>query len=788
MKQLITKRRIFCAAVVLAVIIVPFLYSYFYLGAFWDPYSKLESLPVAVVNNDKGAKINDKQRNLGDEMCDRLKDDGSLKFVFTDTKDAKSGTEGTKYYAMITIPDNFSERIASADTDDKQTAKLTFSPNEKRNFLASQVLTRAIVEMEEETRSTVDKELVQTLADNIKDVPDQLGELQDGLGKLSDGSSDLFDATKKFAKGTNKLYDGTTTLTDGTKTLLSGSKKLSDGTGTLLNGTGTLLDGTDTLLSGTKTLADGTKTYYKKFGEFKAGISTLKAGSATLATGSDSLVTGIDQIKAGTDQLVEKTKNIGQITTGAKTLAEGTKTFDTGLTQYTTGVNTLISTVNSTSTFLAQYVKANPALLKDPTFAKFLAKMSDPSVAKSIQALSAAGTQLTTASSQLAAGAGQLYEGTAGLPDLNTALTKLDAGTAQVQDGAKKIDAGANKLNSGASDISTATNKLYNAAGDLADGATKVNKGTAKLNNGASDLNSGAKTLNSGADKLNNGVADLNDGASDLNSGANKLDSSANKLNNGAKKLNKGINKAKSGVDDSITDANEQVSKVDGLAEFASDPVDIDQKNVTSIPNYGTAFAPYFMSLSLWVGALLLFVGIYLDTEGRFKILSRESEHKVARSFMFLLIGLAQAITLALVVHKALGLKVDNVGLFYASVILVSLVFISIVQFLIVHLKSVGKLLSIVMLILQLTSCGGTFPMELVPKMFNVMYPFMPMTYSVALFKQSISDTKASEVWFNSGILFAILVVFMVLTILLSAIKSKKAANDNVQIPVQFEQ
>lgn len=773
MKKFITKRRIFCAAVVLAVIIVPFLYSYFYLGAFWDPYSKLEALPVAVVNKDKGAEVDGKQRNLGEEMCDRLKDDGSLKFTFTDAADAKSGTEGSTYYATITIPENFSENIASADSDDKQTATITFSPNEKRNFLASQILSRAILQVEEETRSTVDKELVQKLADNVKSLPDRLTELQDGLGKLSDGSSDLVDGTKKLKDGTSTLYDGTSTLADGSKTLLNGSQKLA-------NGTGTLLDGTDTLLSGTNDLAKGTKTYYSKFGEFNKGIGTLKKGASSLSTGAASLKEGTSQLKSGTDQLVEKTKNLGQITSGAKTLSESTKTFDTGIKQYTTGVNTLISTVSSTSTFLTQYVKANPALMKDPAFAEFISKLSDPAVAKSIQSLTTAGTTLTTASSQLSTGAEQLYQGTTSLPDLNTALVALNSGATQVAEGSDKLATGAATLSTGAAKVSSAADKLYTAADGIADGASKVNSGAAKLN-------SGVKDLNSGADTLYGGVTDLSSGASKLNSGAKDLNKGVTDLNDGANKLSDGIDEAKSGVNDSVDEANDQVSKLDGLADFAAEPVSIDQQNLTTIPNYGTAFAPYFMSLSLWVGALILFVGIYLDTEGRFKILSRESNHKVVRSFMFLLIGFAQAIALALVVHKGLGLKVENIALFYASICLVSMVFIAMVQFFMVHLKSAGKLISIVLLILQLTSCGGTFPMELVPKMFNDLYPYMPMTYSVALFKQAISDTDTNAVLYNGGVLLAILVVFMALTIVLSAIKTKKSAKEEVQMPVQFE-
>ncbi|MGC4019283.1 MAG: YhgE/Pip family protein [Muricomes sp.] len=88
------KQTVVRLAVIIGVIIIPLMYSFFYLDAFWDPYSRLEKLPVAVVNLDKGAVINGTDRNLGQEMCDELKEDGTLKFIVTDPDDAKQGTDG----------------------------------------------------------------------------------------------------------------------------------------------------------------------------------------------------------------------------------------------------------------------------------------------------------------------------------------------------------------------------------------------------------------------------------------------------------------------------------------------------------------------------------------------------------------------------------------------------------------------------------------------------------------------------------------------------------------------
>ena len=663
MKNQRVKKIVICSAVIIAIVIIPLLYSYLYLGAFWDPYSRLESLPVAVVNNDAGAIINGEDRNVGQEMCDKLAEEADMKFVFTEEEAARKGTEGSDYYAMVVIPEDFSSNIASAETTDKHTATIQFSANEKRNYLASQILGRAVLEIEESVRDKVNSEIVAHLADNIKEVPNQMTKLQDGLSQLSEGSSELKD--------------------------------------------------------GSATLADGTETFRNKMLDYQNGVSKLTDGSNSLATGAASLDNGIDQLLSGVNRLNASTDDIGKLSEGAKNLAAGAEALNSGLLQYTAGMDALLTSVNSTSEFLKTYVtKVNPAIMKDPVFAAFITKLSDPANAESITSLQAASTKLKEASKQVTKGTAELSAGCDSLPELKTALNTLAVGLANAKAGSGQLAQGSETLSESLTTVKDATLKLSEAASDIAEGTA---------------------TLDDGMGTLSDGITD-----------------------------------AKSGVDTAITDTNEQLDALEGLKEYAEAPVTIEQNNVVSVPNYGTAFAPYFLSLSLWVGALIMFVGIYLDAEGKFKILSNSSEHKVARSFIYLLIGFAQAIVLAKALEWGLGLKVDNEWLYIASCCLYSMVAISIVQFLMVHLKDLGKFLSIVILILQLTSCGGTFPMETVPKFFSYLYPFMPMTYSVGLLKEAISGVQRENVIHNAVILAVILVVFMALTILLSIIKAKK--------------
>ncbi len=649
--------------VILGIIIIPLLYSYLYLGAFWDPYSRLDTLPIAIVNADEGAAIHNKNRNLGNELVDSLKEDGSLKFVVTTEDDAKAGTEDSKYYATLWIPSNFSQNIASAETANRTTATLSFSANEKRNYLASQIMKNAVLQMENKLCTQVDSEIVQSLSDQLTGVPDSLTTLSDGLGKLSDGAA--------------------------------------------------------TLATGSKTLSDGTATLATNMAPFKAGVKNAVSGSTSLATGAASLDTGIDNLLAGVKKLSSSTEDIDKVTKGAASLAEGAKTFNASLTTYITGVDSLISSVNSTSAFLKNYATTiNPSIMKDPYFAAFMTQMADPAAATNLAALSAANANLKAASAQISAGAQTLASGTAGLPEIKSALAQIEGGLVKAQDGSAALSSGAGKLESGLNEINTATDKISTAADDISSGASSVAEGAATL-------------------------AD-------------------------------GVNTAKTGVDDSITTANADLNSLNGLSDYASNPVTITNNPVNPVANYGTAFAPYFLSLSLWVGALMIFLGTYLDSDGKFAILSKNSNRKVLRSFIYLGLGLVQALVLGVMIEVFLGLQVkDNLGYFLACG-LYSLVAVSIIQFFMVNFKDLGKFISIIILILQLTACGGTFPMETVPKFFNVIYPFMPMTYSVGLLKEAISGGDINLIIRNTTVLAAIAVVFTAMTIFMTVRNRKR--------------
>ncbi len=744
-------------AVVTAVILIPLIYSFFYLYAFWDPYSKLEDLPVAIVNQDQGSIINGETRNAGNEIIKELKTDKSLKWIVTDQSDASDGLKNRRYYAEILIPKDFSNNLSSVEKDKKTPGVLIYTANEKRNFLAAQVLNRGMLEFKDKISKRLTKEIVSNITIEVKKIPKNLLELVDKLDKASDGSGQLYSGLGDLKKNQLEFNKGIEKLNNGLAKLNTGSNKLSDGGKNLYEG----------LSSGSteyKKLADGSTQFKAKLSELNTGVSSLNTGASDLNKGALKLNKGASDLNTGASKLNTgiSTLNSGLSKLNSAFSGFSLKTFSDGISQYTESVKTLTAADKTVSDLLQAYLKAHPEAMNDKNIQNIIAisqksggaldkiNAASDTIKSSSDVLSGSMKQLTSAVKELSGGSTLLMQ----------ASNQLYNGTAQLKDGSAQLKDGSNKLKDGMTQIKDGSTKLVSGYAQIDGG---IQQAFAKMKQAAE----GAKQLYAGSQNLNSGLKEAYKGSNELNLNAGKFVDGQNKLQAGAKTLFDGLSDGKTQVGDNIGLLNVNLNKLQGIDNYASEPVKMEDKKLDPVPDYGTAFAPYFMSLSLWVGSLLVFYTIYLDPEIKFKRVSRNSKGYL-RFFSYYLIAIVQAIVLGIVLEKGLGLDVKSHLLFYGVCILVSLTFISIMQFLIVHLGEVGKFLAILFLILQLTSCGGTFPMELVPKFFNVLYDFMPMTYSVNVFKEVISGIDYGYLTRNVFILGAIMIVFLVVSFIIS--------------------
>ena len=301
--------------VVIAVITIPTIYTTLFLGSMWDPYGNVDQLPVAVVNNDRPVDYEGETLNVGQEMVDQLKDDGSLDFRFVDGGDARQGLADGDYYMVITIPENFSANAASLTGDAPEKMELGYETNPGTNYIASKMSETAMKTIEASVRESVTKTYVQAVYDQIgvigdgmQEAADGTGELQDGAVQLKDGNATmtdglqtLADSTLTFVNGSEELTEGLASYVDGVSTVNDGAQSLNDGAQTLNSGAQQVNDGAQSLNDGVQTLNDGTQTLADGAQTLNGGIQSAKGGSAALVSGTQQVDDKIDHAECGSD-------------------------------------------------------------------------------------------------------------------------------------------------------------------------------------------------------------------------------------------------------------------------------------------------------------------------------------------------------------------------------------------------------------------------------------------------------------------------------------------------------
>lgn len=643
------------AIIIIAIICIPVIYSGFYLKAFWDPYGNIEGVPVAIVNQDKGKE----DQNLGKELEEKLIEKNVLDFKVVDVETATKGLKEKQYYAVITIPEDFSESLTSAETGEKQQAIITYEPNQKTNFLASQIISKVVSSVQAELTGQVNEEIVTTLADNLKQVPEKMEDIQGGIQDVQGGNQKLGEGLQTLKEGTNELNQNYQKFNQGIQTASSGSKELTQGATALKN-----------------------------------GLASIQAGSTQLEQGAQAL---------GTLEIA-----VGQLESGTTALAQGIQT-------YTQGVDTLNGNIENLLTGILQYANAYPEILADANFKKIYGTAKAIQDSGKIEEIEMAGGTLTKSATSIHQGIQTLAGKTEELGTMKQGIQTLNQA------------------------IQTAT------------------QGSSTLVEGSKNLQEGLSTLETSSEQVKQGVGSLNNGATELINGNNEI--------------KEGLTTFEQEVKTGIEETKAELPKLEGLSDLAQEPVILQENDYGKIDNYGVSFAPYFMSISLWVGALMSFVVFYYDYGRRFKILGKGAEHKNLRNLCYLLIAVAQAIVLGSVLKAVLGLEVASIKTYYGTCILVSLVFTSMIQLMITQLGDVGKFLAILLLVLQLAACGGTFPIETEPAFFQAIYPYMPMTYTLNLFKEGIIMREPGLIAHNVIALFGIFAVFLIATIVLQIAK-----------------
>ena len=612
------------------------------------------------------------------------------------------------------------------------------------------------------------------LKDGSATVNDGALKLKDGTVTLSDGTTQLVDAQKQLADGADKLASGAATLDSGAATLNSGAAKLVDGSTTLKNGTSTLASAAASASDGASKLKDGSATLAQ-------GTSSLKDGSATLAQGANSLAEGTHKLRQGLDesgirelpgQLNAMCQHLQQTDTSAPSGDFGRDLSNTVVSASAQRLRERLAPMVAAGTMTQQQAdelvssvdsdefKGEVATLNQKALESHLASRSATAAdaMSKLQALKSSHCVADGSSSSAA----KIQTLVSGVDALDAASTSVAKGASSLAEGAARVDSGASSLASGAATLADGNAQIASGASSLASGASSLAEGTENLKSGTDSLKSGTATLKDGTStlaekeqnavegqqKVADGASNLKDGASQLTEGTEKLASGTDQLNSGASELKDGTSSLQSGLASGTKQVpNLSESDQTKVADTMSNPVTLSHNSLASGRNYGEGMGPFFMCLALWIGGLML-VQTLRVMNNRALASHAPSVRVMLGSWMpFGLVGIAQATLMFVVIKFGLGFEMAHPWLAWLFLCFVALIFTGFIHGLTVFLGAPGKLVALVVLILQLVTGGGTMPYETLPESIRWMHDFFPMGYAVTGMRRLSYGVNESSLW-----------------------------------------
>ena len=628
-----------------------------------------------------------------------------------------------------------------------------------------------------------------------------VSQLDSGLGQLSSKSPEL-------VGGVNQLYTGVEAYTGGVSQLNAGLNQFSSGVSAYTNGVGNLA----------------------------TGANQLSNQSATLRMGVEQLSEGIQQLSSKLDASSEQKDQINQLSSGLNQLNQAIQNIDVGDTKQLDSVLSSIVSLSNQMLASAQSDKATTLAniqstaayqsLTSEQQAEISASVSQnstdsiqsaQSIIALVQGLQGSLENLQNQSSNLLTLKNQANQV---LPLASTSLTGLSSGLTEIQgavtsklvpasqsiaSGVNAYTAGVDKVSQGASQLSEKNSTLTGSLDQLVSGSTTLTQksssltagvgqlvektpelvsGIEKLSTGSNQLNQKSQELIAGVDKLQSGSSQLADKSSQLISGASQLENGANKLADGSGKLAEGGTKLTFGLEDlqsgvaslgqGLGNASDQLklaSTESKNAEILSNPLSLSKTDNDQVPVNGIAMAPYMISVALFVAAIstnMIFAKLPSGRhpESRWAWLKSRAEING-------IIAVLAGILVYGGVHL-IGLTANHEMRTFILIILTSLVFMSMVTTLTTWNSRIGAFFSLILLLLQLASSAGTYPLALTNDFFRAINPWLPMSYSVSGLRQTISMTGN----IHHQVVFLVVILALFIGLGMLAYQPKKMEED----------
>lgn len=491
--------------------------------------------------------------------------------------------------------------------------------------------------------------------------------------------------------------------------------------------------------------AASTKASRNMLDKIFISFSDIHGETQRAAKGADRLDGGIGKAKKGSERLVDGLKDAkdgsGKLAGGIKKLHTGAGDLEDGSRRVAAGTQKLADKVNGAADTVRPYLKDNGRAIGRS--AQLVAD-SAKAVRRNLTDLAKAAPAAARGAEKGSAALDRAHERRCRQPSVPDPacpdLKKARDAAADVASVAGDVDTLVEDQTGGLDRLDRDLGKVQRRAQALADRAPHLDEDLDQavrdvnaLNKGAGDVAKGAKKLHTGLGTAKSGATELDTGVSGLKTGASDLDGGIFKLADGSQKLAGGLHDGARKIPD--YDKQDRDRRTDVMA----DPVHLASRSLHKAPNYGTGFAPYFIPLSLWVGAMVAYMVIPPLNRRALAADAPAWRIAVAGWLPVAALGVLQVAALMSVLHWRLGLQMERAAGTIGFLALVTCCFAAIVQWLNARFGAAGRILVLALLMLQLTSSGGTYPVQTSPGFFGAIHPYLPMSHVVDALRRLIT-------------------------------------------------
>ncbi|GHT81044.1 phage infection protein [Actinomycetota bacterium] len=435
----------FLVIVLLAIMLIPSIYSVIFLGSMWDPYGKTGQLPVAIVNEDKSVVYGGEELSLGSDLTTELINSDTLQFSKVSNEQGEKGLEEGIYFMVFVIPEDFSKNATTTMDKNPQPMELNYFTSQGHSFIASKFSESAALKIEDQVSKEVTKMYTTTLLDKFKD-------MKSGIQTAANGAKDLSSGTAQAVDGSGELKSGLSSLAKGLRTYTNGEEELANGLDLLNARAKPLSSGVNDLSNGAQQALDGAKT--------------LSSGANSLKTGIDSYTGGVKSASDGADELSTKLVQIAGVT---QEIYDALRSLDGEL----------------------AVLDDDPEFLQASHLLDIIVQIAG---------------QVNDGAAELADGSTVLANG---LDALDSKSPELQNGASGVANGLQGLVAGEQKVVDGANRLKDSTPGLLMGIQALDDGANTLRASNSELINGSKTLRTGSKQLTDGLVDVNSGASQL---------------------------------------------------------------------------------------------------------------------------------------------------------------------------------------------------------------------------------------------------------------------------------------